>query len=99
MVATGCLWLLSALTTANNAWVFTLGFVFNSAAFGAFGHLLLAFPTGRLESRFHRLLVLVIWFDLIVLRSRCSSSEARTGPASDCRTAPSPFGRATRPHG
>ena len=66
MVATGCLWLLSALTTANNAWVFTLGFVFNSAAFGAFGHLLLAFPTGRLESRFHRLLVLVIWFDLIV---------------------------------
>jgi PAS domain S-box-containing protein len=66
MVATGCLWLLSALTTANNAWVFTLGFVFNSAAFVVFGHLLLAFPTGRLESRFHRLLVLVIWFDLIV---------------------------------
>jgi PAS domain S-box-containing protein len=66
LVATGFLWLLSALTTANNAWVFTLGFVFNSAAFGAFGHLLLAFPSGRLESRFHRLLVVVIWFDLIV---------------------------------
>ncbi len=66
LVATGSLWLLSALTTANNAWTFTLGFIFNSAAFGVFGHLLLAFPSGKLESRFYRLLVIVIWFDLIV---------------------------------
>jgi PAS domain S-box-containing protein len=66
LVATGFLWMLSALTTANNAWIFTLGFIFNSAAFGAFAYLLLAFPSGRLESRFYRLLVIVIWFDLIV---------------------------------
>ena len=66
LVATGLLWLLGALTAANNPWVFAVGFAFGSAAFGAFGHLLLAYPTGRLETRFHRILVATIWFDLTV---------------------------------
>ena len=57
LVATGVLWLLASLTTANNPWLFTLGFLVNSAAFGAFAHLILAFPSGRLATRFERLLV------------------------------------------
>ena len=66
LVATGVLWLLASLTTANNPWLFTLGFLVNSAAFGAFAHLILAFPSGRLATRFERLLVATIWFDLLV---------------------------------
>ena len=66
LAGVGYVWLLGALTSSDNAWVFTLGFVVNSAAFGLFGHLILAFPSGRLETRFHRLLVGAIWLVLIV---------------------------------
>ena len=66
LAATGYLWMLGALTTSNEPWVFTLGWLVNSAAFGAFGHLILAYPSGRLESRYHRLLVGAIWAVLIV---------------------------------
>ena len=62
LLATGLLWLLGALTAANDPWVFTAGWIVNSAAFGAFGHLLLAYPSGRLDSRFLRQLVGAIWF-------------------------------------
>ena len=57
MTATGFLWLLGALTTANNGWVFTIGFLVGGLAWGPFAHLILAFPTGRLERRFYRVFV------------------------------------------
>ncbi len=57
LVLTGFAWLAGALTTANNEWVFTLGFLFNSFAFGVLGHLLLAYPTGRLRSGVDRTIV------------------------------------------
>jgi PAS domain S-box-containing protein len=54
MAATGYAWLLSALAAANTAWVFTTGFVLGSLSFAMFAHLVLAFPTGRLERDLHR---------------------------------------------
>jgi len=66
LAATGYLWMLGALTTSNEPWVFTLGWLVNSAAFGAFGHLILAYPSGRLESRYHRVLVAVVWAVLLL---------------------------------
>jgi PAS domain S-box-containing protein len=65
LLATGFLWLLGALTAANEPWAFTLGWIVNSTAFGAFGHLILAYPSGRLDSRFLRRLVAAIWFVVI----------------------------------
>jgi hypothetical protein len=59
MTAVGYLWLLGALTTANDRWVFTLGFLVASLAWGAFANLILAFPSGHLESAFHRG---IVWF-------------------------------------
>ena len=56
LVATGFAWIAGALTTANDAWVFTLGFLGNSLAFGFLAHLLLAYPSGRLRSRVDRTL-------------------------------------------
>ena len=53
MASTGYLFLLGALTFSNNDWVFTSGFLVNSVAWTAFAWLILAHPTGRLESRRH----------------------------------------------
>ena len=53
MASTGYLFLLGALTFSNNDWVFTAGFLVNSVAWTAFAWLILAHPTGRLESRRH----------------------------------------------
>jgi PAS domain S-box-containing protein len=66
LLATGFAWLAGALTTANDAWVFSLGFLFNSLAFGVLGHLLLAYPTGRLRSRLDRTLVAVTYIVVTV---------------------------------
>jgi PAS domain S-box-containing protein len=51
LAAVGYLWFLGALSESNNDWLFTLGNPLGSFAFGAFAHLLLAFPGGHLTSR------------------------------------------------
>ena len=48
LVAVAYFWFLGGLTLSNDDWVFTLGVLVNSLALGAFVHLLLGFPTGRL---------------------------------------------------
>ena len=51
LLAVGYLWFLGALAESDNDWVFTVGLALNSIVFGAFVHLLLAFPWGRLGRR------------------------------------------------
>ncbi|MGZ8783171.1 MAG: PAS domain-containing sensor histidine kinase, partial [Gaiellaceae bacterium] len=51
LVSVSYLWFLGALTESSNDWIFTTGVLVNSLALGAFVHLLLAFPSGRLEGR------------------------------------------------
>ena len=46
----GYFWFLGALSESNNDWLFTPGNPLGSLAFGAFVHLLLAFPGGRLTA-------------------------------------------------
>jgi hypothetical protein len=50
MTGVGFAWFLSALMEANDPWVYTLGIYLGSLYLVAVGHLLLAFPTGRLET-------------------------------------------------
>ena len=57
LVAVAYLWFLGGLTLSNNDWVFTLGVLVNSLMLGAFVHLLLAFPSGRLQGRRDAVLV------------------------------------------
>ena len=57
LAAVGYLWFLGALTETGSDWLFTIGVAVGGAAFGAFVHLLLAFPGGRLTSHRDRLLV------------------------------------------
>jgi PAS domain S-box-containing protein len=51
LAAVGYFWFLGALTESNNDWAFTVGVALNSLVLGAFVHLLLAFPGGRLAGR------------------------------------------------
>ncbi|MBA2297579.1 MAG: PAS domain S-box protein, partial [Actinobacteria bacterium] len=51
LLTVGYFWFLGALAESNDDWVFTAGIALNSVVFGAFVHLLLAFPLGTLTSR------------------------------------------------
>jgi signal transduction histidine kinase len=57
MVATGFAWLAAGASLSDLALTFTLGRVFGSVYLAVFLHLLLAFPSGRLQSRFERRIV------------------------------------------
>jgi PAS domain S-box-containing protein len=57
LAAVGYLWALGALSESNHDWLFTAGVALGSLAFGAFAHLLLAFPGGVLQTRLDRVLV------------------------------------------
>ncbi|MGH3072870.1 MAG: PAS domain-containing sensor histidine kinase [Gaiellaceae bacterium] len=78
----GYLWFFGALSESNSDWVFTIGGALGSAAFGAFVHLLLAFPSGRLEGRRDRMLV-VLTYVLVVGGGIALMLVDRT-PNSDC---------------
>ena len=72
LTATGFLWFLGALSAANDSWVFVLGIVTGSAAWAMLAHLILAFPSGRLDSPVYRWFVGIVWgvialFGLVVL--------------------------------
>ena len=54
LVAVAYFWFLGALTESSNDWIFTVGVLVNRLALGAFVHLLLAFPSGRLAGRARR---------------------------------------------
>jgi signal transduction histidine kinase len=58
MTATGFLWLFSGLGASNDPTVFTLAAIFGAVYHGTAIHLLLAFPSGLLETRAARLAAL-----------------------------------------
>ncbi|MCP9487778.1 MAG: PAS domain S-box protein [Gaiellaceae bacterium MAG52_C11] len=84
LVAVGYLWFLGALTESGSDWVFTIGIALNSVVFGAFVHLLLAFPWGRLGSRRDVSLVAATYALVIVDGLALLTVDER--PAPDCST-------------
>jgi signal transduction histidine kinase len=61
MAGTGFAWLLSSLSFSDVPLIFTVGQLFGSLFFAVVMHLLLAFPSGRLQSRLERRLVLAAY--------------------------------------
>jgi signal transduction histidine kinase len=59
MTAVGFAWFLSALTASNDAFVYTLGVYLAPLYLVLVGHMLLAFPTGRLETTASRTLIVI----------------------------------------
>jgi signal transduction histidine kinase len=68
MIATGFVLFASSLAQADRALPFTIGLVVAPLSAAVLGHLLLAFPEGRLHSRRERLLVALAYFDVIVVQ-------------------------------
>jgi signal transduction histidine kinase len=68
MTAVGFAWFLSGLTEANDAWVYTLGVYLAPLYLVLVGHMLLAFPTGRLETTQARVLVAVAYLTALAVQ-------------------------------
>jgi signal transduction histidine kinase len=68
MTAVGFSGFLKALAFSNDSVVFTIGSLGEVLIYAVLVHLLLSFPSGRLESRLDRLLVAVGYFNTIVIQ-------------------------------
>ncbi len=68
MIAVGFSGFLKSLTFSNNSVVFTISSIGEVLIYALLVHLLLSFPTGRLESRLDRILVAIAYFNTTVLQ-------------------------------
>jgi signal transduction histidine kinase len=68
MTAVGFAWFLAGLTEANEPWVYTLGAYLGPLYIVLVGHMLLAFPTGRLETDAARTLIAIGYLDALLVQ-------------------------------
>jgi signal transduction histidine kinase len=68
MAAAGFAWFATGVSAANYDVVFTIGIALDGIFPAIVGHLLLAFPTGRLETRAERAVVAATYFTVTVLQ-------------------------------
>ena len=86
MIAVGFSGFLKALAFSNDSVVFTIGSLGEVLIYALLVHLLLSFPSGRLESRLDRLLVAIAYINATVLQL---AAFVFTDPASEgCARAP-----------
>jgi signal transduction histidine kinase len=69
MTAVGFVWFLAGLITSDVPALFAIGGIFNSLPYALLLHMLVAFPSGRLETRWERFLIGLAYFDTIVLQA------------------------------
>ena len=84
LTLTGYLWFLGALPSANNGWVFTFGILVNEVAFGPFAQLILAFPSGRLQQRFDKVIVTATWLLVLATPIAFDLSGGTSAVCDDC---------------
>jgi signal transduction histidine kinase len=68
MTGVGFTWFLSALTESNDPWVHTLGVYLAPLYLVLVGHMLLAFPSGRLETTAARTLIAIAYLDALLVQ-------------------------------
>jgi signal transduction histidine kinase len=68
VVGVGFVNLMLGLDTLPNRAVAAVGIVFSSAPIAGLFHILMAFPSGRLLTRWSRLVVAVMWFEALVVQ-------------------------------
>ena len=84
LLTVGYLWFLNALVESNNDWVFTIGIALSTVVFGAFVHLLLAFPWGKLGRRRDAYLVVATY--ALTLLGSVALLLVEERPDPDCAT-------------
>jgi signal transduction histidine kinase len=67
MTAVGFVWFGAALIGSDNPTLFAIGGTVNAIPYALFLHLLVSFPTGRLQTRWERFLVGLAYFDTTVM--------------------------------
>ncbi|HEX4717818.1 MAG TPA: histidine kinase [Thermoleophilaceae bacterium] len=82
----GFLFFLSPLEFSNNGWLFAFGQMTDPLPIAALCHLILALPSGRLESRYHRRLIALAYANAIVGQL---VSTVFWDPTNDCARCPS----------
>jgi signal transduction histidine kinase len=68
MTAVGFAWFVAGLTESNDPWVYTLGVYLGPLYLVLVGHMLLAFPTGRLETTGARTLIALGYLDALLVQ-------------------------------
>ena len=68
MAAIGFAWFATSVSASDNDLVFTIGIALDGIFAAVLGHLLIAFPTGRLATRAERLLVAGVYLSVTVLQ-------------------------------
>jgi signal transduction histidine kinase len=68
MMAAGLAWFATGVSAANDDVVFTIGVTVDGLFPAVVGHLLMAFPTGRLETRAERVVITGVYLTVTVLQ-------------------------------
>ena len=89
MSAVGFAWLLQGLATSGDSVVFTIGALMRPLAFALLAHLLLAFPSGRLETLTQRSLAALVYIDVTVLQLASFVFDDTTASYANCKDCPS----------
>jgi signal transduction histidine kinase len=84
MALVGFCWFLGALTSANAAWAYTLGLLLSSLWVGALVHMLVAFPSGRVEGRLEHAIVWLGWAGATILPLLSLLVTPHLNDCSDC---------------
>jgi signal transduction histidine kinase len=88
MVIVGFFWFLTSLAEANRPTIFTVGLAVSLLIYGAFAHVILAFPSGRLETPLARAIVVLAYLDVTVVQWTLMLFRDHIGPSnlscSDC---------------
>ncbi len=88
MCAVGFAWLLQGLATSGDSVVFALGMLTRPLAYALLVHLLLVFPSGRLETRTQRWLAALVYIDVTVLQLGWFVFDDTTASYADCDGCP-----------
>src|SRR4051794_3124987 len=88
MTAAGFAWLLRGVGVSHDSVLFGIGELAAPIAFALVAHLLLAFPSGRLETRPQRSLALLAYVDVTVLQLMAFAVTDPTSPSSGCPSCP-----------
>jgi PAS domain S-box-containing protein len=88
MTIVGFFWFLTSLTDANMSWIYTIGVAVSLLIYGGFAHVVLAFPTGRLDSARARAIVVGTYLDVTVMQWLLMLFRDHVGvanrPCADC---------------
>ncbi|HEY6695840.1 MAG TPA: histidine kinase [Solirubrobacteraceae bacterium] len=84
MTLVGFVWFLGALSSADAAWAYTIGVLVGTLWIGALVHMLVAFPTGRVEPGLERAVVIAGWAASAVLPLLAALVTAEPNGCDDC---------------